>query len=117
MGFKFEDLRVWQKAVELTDDVYTLTEKFPREEMFGLSSQIRRAANSIVLNIAEGASGNTNAEFKRFLVMAARSCAEVISCLHLAKRRKYINDDEFSTVYMKTEEVYKMINKLKATLK
>ena len=117
MAFKFENLRVWQKSVELTDEIYKLTEKFPKEEMFGLSSQIRRAANSIVLNIAEGASGNTNAEFKRFLVMAARSCAEVISCLHLAKRRTYITDNEFSSAYLKTEEVYKMINKLKVTLK
>jgi four helix bundle protein len=117
MAFKFEDLRVWQLAIEFTDDVYLLTEKFPRDEMFGLSSQIKRAANSVSLNIAEGATGNSNPEFRRFLMMASRSCAEVISCLYLAKRRKYINQDEFAKVYSKTESIFKMINKLKSTIK
>ena len=113
MAFKFEELRVWQSAIELTDDVYLLTEKFPRDEMFGLASQIKRAANSISLNIAEGATGNSNPDFRRFLTMASRSCAEVISCLYLAKRRNYINESEFINGYTKTESIFKMINKLK----
>ena len=115
MAFKFEDLRVWQAAIELTDDVYLLADKFPKDELFGLSSQIKRAANSVSLNIAEGATGNSNAEFKRFLFIASRSCAEVISCLYLAKRRSYINEEQFKSVYSKTELIFKMINK--STLK
>jgi four helix bundle protein len=85
--------------------------------MFGLSSQIKRAANSVSLNIAEGATGNSNPEFRRFLTMASRSCAEVISCLYLARRRSYIDQNEFTDVYSKTETIFKMINKLKSTIK
>jgi len=76
MAYKFENLRVWQAAIEFTDDVYLVSGEFPKEEIFGLTSQIRRAANSIALNIAEGATGNSNPEFKRFLTMSSRSCAE-----------------------------------------
>ena len=117
MPFKFENLRVWQAAMELTDDIYMLSEKFPKNEMFGLSSQIRRATNSIALNIAEGATGNSNPEFKRFLTMASRSSAEVVSCLYLARRRNYINENEFKNAYVKTETLFRMINKLKSTIK
>jgi four helix bundle protein len=116
MAYKFENLRVWQAAIEFTDDVYIVSSVFPKEEMFGLTSQIRRAANSIALNIAEGATGNSNPEFKRFLTMSSRSCAEVVSCLHLGKRRKYIDHEDFISVYSKSESLFKMINKLKSTL-
>ena len=116
MAFKFENLNVWKASIDFTDDVYSLTRKFPKDELFGLSSQMRRAANSIALNIAEGATGNSNPEFKRFLIIASRSCAEVISCLYLANRRKYITDQEFSKVYFLTESLYRMINKLKSVL-
>jgi four helix bundle protein len=116
MAYKFENLRVWQAAIEFTDDIYLVSGEFPKEEMFGLTSQIRRAANSIALNIAEGATGNSNPEFKRFLTMSSRSCAEVVSCLHLGKRRKYIQQDDFNGVYDKSESLFKMINKLKSTL-
>ena len=116
MGFNFEKLKVWQMAVELSDDVYIMTAKFPKEEMFNLTSQVRRATNSISLNIAEGATDNTKPEFKRFLTLASRSCAEVISCLYLARNRKYINEEQFLNVYNKTEIIYKMINKLKGSI-
>lgn len=117
MAFKFENLRVWQAAIEFTDDVYLLSAKFPKDEMYGLASQIKRATNSIALNISEGATGNSNPEFKRFLTMSSRSCAEVISCLYIAKRRKYIDELKFSNAYSKTESLFKMINKLKSTIK
>ena len=73
MVYKFENVRVWQAAIEFTDDVYSASCNFPKEEMFGLTSQIRRAVNSIALNIAEGATGNSNPEFKRFRTMSSRS--------------------------------------------
>ena len=92
MAFKFEKLRVWQKALELSSLVHNVTREFPKEEMFILTSQIKRAADSVSLNIAEGSTGQTNPEFKRFLNMALRSCIEVVGCLYLAKRRDLIDD-------------------------
>lgn len=67
MAFKFENLRIWHLSLELTDEIDLLAQTFPKHEMYSLSSQIRRAANSISLNIVEGSTGLTNAEFKRFL--------------------------------------------------
>jgi len=87
MSFKFEKLLVWQKAVDLSADVHVLTKKFPKDELFVLTSQIKRAADSVSLNIAEGSTGQSNAEFKKFLGYALRSDIEVVSCLYLAQRR------------------------------
>lgn len=66
MPFKFEKLLVWQKAVELSATVHEIAKKFPREEIYILSAQIKRAADSVSLNIAEGSTGQSTAEFKRF---------------------------------------------------
>jgi len=89
MSFKFEKLKVWQKSLDLADEIDKLTKTFPKEELFILTSQIKRAADSISLNIAEGSTGQSNAEFTRFLRYALRSDIEVVGCLHLGKRRKY----------------------------
>jgi len=90
MDFKFEKLTIWQKAMDFGENINKLTWKFPKEEMYNLSSQIRRAADSIALNISEGSIGQTNPEFKKFIGYSIRSLAEVITCLHKAKRREYI---------------------------
>jgi four helix bundle protein len=66
MPFKFESLQIWQKAFDLEDEIHLLALCFPKIEMFSLASPIKRAADSVVLNIAEGSTGNTNPEFKRF---------------------------------------------------
>jgi four helix bundle protein len=117
MAFKFENLLVWQKAVQLSDLVYEITSKFfPREELYSLTSQIRRAANSVSLNIAEGSTGQSNPEFKRFLSIAFRSNIEVVGCLFLAKRRNYIEDTEFSKIYNHCEEILAMITGLREKL-
>ncbi len=116
MSFKFESLKVWQKALDLADNVDQLTKTFPKEEVFILTSQIKRAADSVSLNIAEGSTGQSNPEFKRFLGYALRSNIEVVGCLHLAKRRKFIQDPEFSTLYNSCEEILVMINGLKKSL-
>lgn len=86
MGFKFEDLRVWQMASDISAEIDELTFSFPKREEYVLSPQIRRAADSIALNIAEGSTGQSNAEFKRFLGISLRSAIEVIACLHLGKK-------------------------------
>ena len=88
MGFKFENLRVWQSAIDLMLEVNKLIKKFPIEEKFVLAQQMQRAADSIALNIAEGSTGQSNAEFKRFLGFSIRSGIEVVSCLYIGKKGK-----------------------------
>jgi four helix bundle protein len=117
MAFKFENLKVWQKAVELSGQIYELTEEFPKKEMFVLASQIQRASDSIALNIAEGSTGQTNPEFKRFLSFALRSAIEVVSCLHLAKRRNLIDQKQFDHFYGYLTELIKSIQALRNSIK
>jgi len=116
MPFKFEKLIVWQKAVDLSDIVHQLAKKFPKDELYILTSQIKRAADSVSLNIAEGSTGQSNPEFNRFLGIALRSDIEVVGCIFLAKRRGYINDKEFEEIYKMCEEILVMINALRKTL-
>jgi len=110
VSFKFENLQVWQKALDLSDEVNLLTKKFPKDELFILTSQIKRAADSVVLNIAEGCTGQTNPVFKTFLSYSLRSAIEVVSCLFIAKRRKFISDDDFKKLYDEYEALTKMIS-------
>jgi four helix bundle protein len=99
MEFKFEKLIIWQRAMELGESVNKLSHKFPKDEMYNLSSQIRRAVDSIALNISEGSIGQSNLEFRKFIGYSIRSLAEVITCLHKAKRREYISEEEFIKHY------------------
>ena len=86
MSFKFEKLIVWQKSVDLSYDVLELTRSFPKDELFILTAQIKRAADSVSLNIAEGSTGQSNAEFNKFLGYALRSNIEVVGCLYLGQK-------------------------------
>ncbi|MDB4919926.1 four helix bundle protein [Mucilaginibacter sp.] len=117
MSFKFEKLIVWQKAVDLAADVHELTKAFPKDELFILSAQIKRAADSVSLNIAEGSTGQSNAEFNKFLSYALRSDIEVVGCLFLAKKRNLIQEDNFNKLYKQCEEILAMLNSLRKTLK
>jgi four helix bundle protein len=117
MSFKFEKLIVWQKAVDLSADVHDLTKTFPKDELFVFSSQIKRAADSVALNIAEGSTGQSNPEFNKFLGYALRLDIEVVSCLYLAKKRNLINEESFSKLYQQCEEILAMINGLRNSLK
>ena len=116
MAFKFEKLIVWQKAVDLSEVVYQLTKTFPKDETYILTSQIRRAADSVSLNIAEGSTGQSNREFNRFLGMALRSDIEVVGCLYLAKRKGYLKEEDFVKIYRSCEELLVMINSLRTTI-
>jgi len=93
----FKDLRVWQKGIELVKEVYKITGNFPKEELYGLSSQIRRAAISVPSNIAEGFRRRHNKEYKQFLSISLGSCAEVETQVIIAKELSYIdkNTEEF----------------------
>ena len=111
MKFKFENLIIWQKAMEYGESIFELSRGFPKDEIYNLSSQIRRAGDSIALNISEGSIGQSNPEFKRFMGMAIRSLAEVVTCLHKVLRRKYISDNEFHEHY---EYAYNLMNMMVA---
>ena len=86
MAFKFEKLKIWEKAVDLSGEISDLTKSFPKDELYVLSSQIKRAADSIALNIAEGSTGQTNPEFSKFLSYSLKSAIEVVACLYLARK-------------------------------
>lgn len=107
MKFKFENLIIWQKAVALGENINKLSNNFPKKEVFNLSSQIRRAGDSIALNIAEGSIGQSNPEQKKFLGYSIRSLAEVVTCLHKAKNREYITENEFVKYY---EDSFNLMN-------
>ena len=113
MGFKFEKLFAWQKALDVSVDIHDLTVKFPKDEKYILTSQIKRAADSINLNIAEGSTGQTKKQFSVFLGYAIRSGIEVIACLYTAKRRGLIDEGEFKEMYEKAEEVIKITQGLR----
>jgi len=118
MPFKFEKLLVWQKSVVLSKEVHLLTKKkFPKDELFILTSQIKRAADSVSLNIVEGSTGQSNAEFKKFITYSLRSCMEVVGCLYLAQSREYITKEDFDAVSKKCEELLVMLNALKNSMK
>ena len=116
MKLKFEDLKVWQRAVEYTNAIHELTRTFPNEEKFILTSQIKRAADSIALNIAEGSLGQTDPEFSRFLSYSIRSAAEVVTCLYIAKRRGLIQDDNFQELYEEAKSLIRMTQALRKSI-
>ncbi len=116
MSFRFEELKVWQIALRLSNEIDIMVKKFPKEELYSLSSQMKRAADSVVLNIAEGSTGQSKAEFKRFLGIALRSAIEVVSCLFISQTRKYIADADFKKYYNDYEVLCKMITKLRDSM-
>ncbi len=113
MGFKFEDLRVWKESINLSAEVSKLIKTFPATERFVLSSQMQRAPDSVALNIAEGSTGQSDAEFKKFLSYANRSAIEVVSCLYLGEKRDLINEEDFSRLYAAYEALIVKIQALK----
>ncbi|WP_462266186.1 four helix bundle protein [Mucilaginibacter sp.] len=116
MAFRFEDLQVWQSALELNEQINQLTKAFPKDELFVLTSQIKRAADSVVLNIAEGCTGQTKPVFINFLNYSLRSSIEVVSCLFIARKRTYISEEDFKNLYDKYEVLTKKITALRNSL-
>ena len=92
MPFKFEKLDVWRLSLDYIDLVYEIAEQLPKSEDYNLKSQITRAATSVALNIAEGSTGQTDAEQSRFLGLAIRSLLETVACQHIINRRGYFDD-------------------------
>lgn len=107
MSFKFEKLIIWQDSMDFAETVFKITLSFPKEKIYNLTSQIRRASDLIALNISEGSILQSNLEFKRFLGYSIRSIAEVVTCLYKAKNRNYIEENNFKDCY---NFAYKLMN-------
>jgi|SRR3989338_7585175 len=108
----YKDLIVWQKSIELVVAIYRLTEKFPKEEIFGITSQIQRAAVSIPSNIAEGKMRGGDIESKRFLMIAFASGAELETQIFISKKLSKTAKLDYNKVDSLLEEIMKMLNKL-----
>lgn len=115
--FKFENLIIWQKAMDFGEMVFDASKNFPKEETYNLISQARRAADSIGLNISEGAISQSNPEFVKFLNYAIRSLAEVVTCLYKAKRRNYIDSEVFKQLYQEAFHLMNMLQSFKSKIK
>lgn len=115
--FRFEKLQVWQRAVALADMIYELTKHFPKDERFGLTNQMRRAAISISSNIAEGCSRSSDIEFARFIEIAYGSLMEVMSQAFVAERRGFLGKEQLAQLKSETGEVARMLSGLRESLK
>lgn len=113
--FLFEGLDVYQKSIRLTDFIFEITSRWPKEYIFNLTDQIRRASLSVPLNIAEG-SGRYKKEFQRFLDISKGSCFECVAIVDIACRRKLISVTTKEKIYNELELIGKMISKLKNSM-
>jgi four helix bundle protein len=112
----FKELKVWQKAVEVVTQIYQMTNSFPREEQFGIISQIRRCSVSIPSNIAEGCGRKSNKEFYNFLGIALGSCFELETQLLISKNIGFINENQFDLLESEIQHIQNMIIKLQNSL-
>lgn len=109
MLFRFREFKVYKDALIFRKDIYRLTKKFPKEELFCLTAQIKRAVNSIVLNIAEGSNRLSDLDFKRFLSIALTSLEEVVACLDVALDENYIILKEHKEKLIEAENLGKQL--------
>lgn len=112
----YKELRVWQKSIDFVEEIYRLTHIFPREELYGITSQMRRSALSIPSNIAEGYSRKHRQEYRQFIRVAFGSGAELETQLLIAKRLKLVPLQEFQKSEEILTEIMKMLNKLVSAL-
>ena len=113
----FRDLKVWEKAHKLALDIYAATRNFPQEEVYGITSQLRRAVASIPTNIAEGCGRGTDSELARFAQIAAGSTSETDYLLQLAHELDYLDEGRYSELAKQAREVRKMLASLIQTLR
>ena len=112
----YKDLIVWQKSMDLVEMVYQATKVFPKEELYGLTNQLRRAAVSVPSNLAEGQARNSTAEFRNFLSISRGSLAEVETQLLIAERLRYLQPEQLTPIMNLQIEINKMINALMGKL-
>ena len=101
-------MEIWRKGIKLVEDVYAATRSFPREEMYALTSQLRRSVVSIPSNISEGFARLHNKEYRQFLYMSLGSCAELTTQVIIASRLKYVDKDKADKILDAIEEISKM---------
>jgi four helix bundle protein len=114
--FRFEKLEAWQLAIELAQRIYKVTSRFPDQERFGLTSQLRRSAVSVSSNIAEGSGRASDGDFARFLEIAYGSLMEVVSQLQIAKLQGFIGPNEYDELYNAAERVARVLSGLRSSL-
>jgi len=112
----FKELKVWQKAIELVTETYLVTKEFPKDELFGLVSQIRRCVVSIPSNIAEGCGRKTNKDFSNFLGIALGSCFELETQIIISKNVGYLTNENFIILESEIQHIQNMIIKLQTSL-
>lgn len=105
----YKDLKVWQKSIELVDMIYNVSDAFPKDEVFGLSSQLRRSAVSIPSNIAEGSQRSTAKDFANFILIAKGSLAEVETQMIICARRQYCTEAISREVLSLCDEIHRML--------
>ncbi|WP_412850350.1 four helix bundle protein [Chryseobacterium sp. PMSZPI] len=106
----YKELIVWQKSVDLVTEIYNVTTAFPKEELYGLTSQIRRSSISIPSNIAEGHSRRSTSDYLQFLKISRGSCAELETQLIISRNLNYLDLEKFQILFEKTSEISKMLN-------
>lgn len=116
MATVLEDLLVWRRAIELSTELYKLTRSFPREEVYGLTSQLRRAGVSVASNIAEGYGRGTRGEYRNFLGIARGSALEVQTHLVIARSLGLANSNQISRAEKLTEEISRMLFAIRRSL-
>jgi four helix bundle protein len=112
----YRNLIVWQKAMDLVLEIYQLTSRFPKSEIYGLTSQMRRCSISIPSNIAEGRRRSSRKDYRQFLVIAYGSGAELETQIEIAKKLSYTNDGDHIKSLQLLEEIMRMLNKMLFTL-
>ena len=108
----YRDLLVWQKAMQLVTQIYSITKNLPREELYGLTSQIRRSSVSIPSNIAEGYGRNSRNDYLRFLQISIGSLFELQTQLEICLNLKYLPENNHSEIYEQSREVERMLSSL-----
>ncbi|GGZ93093.1 four helix bundle protein [Algibacter mikhailovii] len=111
--FSFEKLNVWIDSKEFVKEIYLITQKFPSEEKFGLTNQLRRASISVASNLAEGTSRNTNKDKVHFSTMAFSSLKEVLNQIIIAKELHFVNDNEYLNLRTEIEKISNKLNALR----
>ena len=105
----YKDLNIWKRSIGLVEDIYKITQNFPKEEIYGLTSQLRRAAVSVPSNIAEGFTRLHNKEYRQFLYISLGSCAELNTQIIISSRLSYLSTEKVNETLNEIEEISKMI--------
>ena len=116
MKHNFKNLNIWKLALELANEVYNLTDQFPKNEEFGLKSQLRRCSVSVASNIAEGSSRSSNKDFNRFLEISLGSLYELQTQIIISSNRNYFELEKLNIIENKITELQRMISGFQKTL-